>query len=109
MGGGIFVAATGFALVNATLSKPLLEAKFWTPELLFPDRRLVLGSLIFGVGWGLSGCCPGPALTNLGSSNLPPLIYVGCLVFGMLFEFAVDPFLECKNGASDTKMDGKEV
>ena len=94
MGGGIFVAALGFAVVNATNTKPLLEAKFWTPELKLPDGKLVVGSLIFGVGWGLAGACPGPALTNVGSSNVPPLVYTGCVVFGMMLEFIVDPLLK---------------
>ena len=94
MGGGIFIAAVGFAVVNATNTKPLLEAKFWIPELKLPDGKLVLGSLIFGVGWGLAGACPGPALTNVGSSNVPPLVYTGCVVFGMVLEFIVDPLLK---------------
>jgi len=93
MGGGIFICATGFLAVNAAFNAPLLAKEFWKPELINPDARLVVGSLIFGVGWGLAGACPGPALVNLGSTNIPPLIYNACLVFGMLLEQLVDPYL----------------
>lgn len=93
MGGGIFICATGFLAVNAAFKAPLLAKEFWKPELINPDARLVVGSLIFGVGWGLAGACPGPALVNLGSTNIPPLIYNACLVFGMLLEQLVDPYL----------------
>ena len=93
MGGGILICATGFAAANAKFAKPLLEKAFWVPDLTHPDARLVVGSLIFGVGWGLAGACPGPALVNLGSTNIPPLIYNACLVFGMLLEHIVDAHL----------------
>ena len=93
MGGGIFICATGFLVVNTALTKPLLEGSFWKPDLVKPDARLVVGSLVFGVGWGLAGACPGPALVNLGSTNIPPLIYNACLVFGIILEQLVDPYL----------------
>ena len=53
------------------------------------DRRLVIGSLLFGVGWGMAGFCPGPALTSLGTGNPKAVIFVIAMVAGMaLFEFA---------------------
>ena len=48
------------------------------------DRRLVLGSVIFGVSWGICGICPGGAVPSIGSGNPQVLIFVGALVFGML-------------------------
>jgi uncharacterized membrane protein YedE/YeeE len=47
------------------------------------DARLVLGSLVFGVGWGLSGACPGPAVAALGSGTLRAVTFVGALVLGL--------------------------
>lgn len=47
------------------------------------DRRLLCGSAVFGVGWGLSGICPGPALIDLGSGYLPGAIFAVCMAFGM--------------------------
>lgn len=48
------------------------------------DRRLVIGAAIFGVGWGLSGFCPGPALANLGAIRIEGLIFVPAMVVGMV-------------------------
>jgi len=48
------------------------------------DRRLVIGASIFGVGWGLSGFCPGPALANLGALRIEALVFVPAMVIGMV-------------------------
>ena len=48
------------------------------------DRRLVIGAAIFGVGWGLSGFCPGPALANLGALRIEALIFVPAMAVGMI-------------------------
>ena len=48
------------------------------------DRRLVLGAAIFGLGWGLGGFCPGPALANLGALRVEALVFVPCMTIGML-------------------------
>jgi uncharacterized membrane protein YedE/YeeE len=51
------------------------------------DRRLALGSLAFGAGWGLAGYCPGPALASLLSGGIKPLVFVLAMLAGMaLFE-----------------------
>lgn len=47
------------------------------------DANLVVGSLLFGVGWGISGMCPGPALAGLGAGFLPSTVFVICMLFGM--------------------------
>lgn len=46
------------------------------------DRRLIVGSVVFGVGWGLSGLCPGPALVSLGFGSLPGLAFVAAMILG---------------------------
>jgi uncharacterized membrane protein YedE/YeeE len=48
------------------------------------DGRLVVGAAIFGVGWGLGGFCPGPALANLGALRIEALVYVPTMTIGML-------------------------
>ncbi|MCG8393143.1 MAG: YeeE/YedE family protein, partial [Pseudomonadales bacterium] len=51
------------------------------------DRRLILGSLGFGVGWGLAGFCPGPALVALGTGSVKAVVFVAAMLAGMaLFE-----------------------
>jgi uncharacterized membrane protein YedE/YeeE len=47
------------------------------------DGRLVLGAVVFGVGWGLVGYCPGPALTSLGVGGWPTLLFVAAMIAGM--------------------------
>lgn len=47
------------------------------------DRSLILGSALFGVGWGLSGFCPGPAITSAGALALPGIIFTAAMVTGM--------------------------
>ena len=47
------------------------------------DRRLIIGSVIFGVGWGLGGFCPGPALANLGALRVEVLLFVPAMAIGM--------------------------
>jgi uncharacterized membrane protein YedE/YeeE len=49
------------------------------------DRRLVIGAAIFGIGWGLGGFCPGPALANLGALRVEALLFVPTMAIGMLF------------------------
>ena len=48
------------------------------------DRRLIIGAAIFGVGWGLGGFCPGPALANLGALRVEALLFVPAMAIGML-------------------------
>lgn len=48
------------------------------------DRRLIIGAAIFGVGWGLSGFCPGPALANLGALRIEALVFVPAMAIGMI-------------------------
>lgn len=48
------------------------------------DRRLLIGAAIFGMGWGLSGFCPGPSLANLGALRIEALVFVPAMAMGML-------------------------
>jgi uncharacterized membrane protein YedE/YeeE len=48
------------------------------------DRRLVIGAAVFGIGWGLSGFCPGPALANLGALRIEALTFVPAMAIGMV-------------------------
>ena len=86
MGGAVAVGALAFALARRrTVS--LLGAALRLPTARSIDRRLVLGSVVFGVGWGLAGFCPGPALVALGMGNGKALIFVAAMLAGMgLFE-----------------------
>lgn len=86
MGGAILVGAFAFTFARKrTLSLLGLEMRMPTATRL--DRRLVGGSLLFGVGWGIAGFCPGPALVALGMGEQKALIFVAAMLVGMgLFE-----------------------
>ena len=86
MGGAVAVASTVFFLARRrTIS--LLGAAMKLPTAKDIDRRLVGGSLLFGVGWGIAGFCPGPALVALGMREGKALVFVLAMLVGMgIFE-----------------------
>ncbi len=86
MGGAILVSVGAFALAKKrTVS--FLGGAMHLPTSRVIDRRLVLGSLAFGAGWGLAGFCPGPALVSLGTGNPKAVVFVLAMLAGMaLFE-----------------------
>lgn len=65
------------------LPSPLLATDFALPERRDLDAKLILGSALFGTGWGLGGFCPGPALTSLASGAFPVFVFVAAMGFGM--------------------------
>ncbi len=82
MGGAIAVASVAFAVAKRrTVS--LLGTAMRLPNARHIDRRLVLGSLVFGVGWGIAGFCPGPALVGLGMGVAKAGVFVAAMLVGM--------------------------
>ena len=86
MAGAIAVGIIAFAVARRrTVSFVGAEMKLTTPHHI--DRRLVLGSLLFGVGWGIAGFCPGPGLVALGMGEVKAVVFVGAMLAGMsIFE-----------------------
>lgn len=84
MGGAIFSALPGFWL-SRRLTKPLLANNFQLPDKKNFDRRLVGGAAIFGVGWGLVGLCPGPAISAITTGSPQVIVFVISMTFGMAF------------------------
>ena len=86
MAGAIAVGTIGFALA-AKRSRTLLGDVLRLPAATEIDRRLVAGGVLFGIGWGLAGYCPGPALAALLTGELKPLVFITALLAGMgIFE-----------------------
>ena len=87
MVGAIAVSGVGFfAARRRTVS--LLGAGMQLPGARDIDRRLVGGSVLFGIGWGIAGFCPGPGLVALGMGEVKAVVFVGAMLAGMvLFEF----------------------
>ncbi|MBT8146614.1 MAG: YeeE/YedE family protein [Gammaproteobacteria bacterium] len=84
MGGGLAVTLPAFRLILKR-DRPLLESRFFLPTRQDVDRRLIGGAILFGVGWGLAGLCPGPALTSLITLNSSVWLFVLAMVGGMVF------------------------
>ena len=82
MAGAIAVTATGYWFVLRR-PKPLLDDSFHLPGRNTIDRPLVIGSAIFGLGWGLFGFCPGPAITSLGLAATGTLVFVPAMLIGI--------------------------
>ena len=79
---GLTVAGIGYALVRRR--PPLFEKKSLWPAKKEIDQPLLFGALLFGVGWGLVGLCPGPAAANLAMLSLPVAVFVIAMALGML-------------------------
>ena len=84
MGGAIFSALPGFWL-SRRLTKPMLANNFQLPDKKNFDRRLVGGAAIFGVGWGLVGLCPGPAISAITTGSPQVIVFLISMTFGMAF------------------------
>ena len=82
MGGAIVVTFIGYRLVWRRPT-PVAGGKFQLPTRTDIDGRIILGPAIFGIGWGLGGYCPGPALTALGLAAPGTLIFVPAMLAGM--------------------------
>lgn len=82
MGGAVLVAFVGYRLVLRR-ERPVLAAGFALPTRKDIDRRLVTGAAIFGIGWGLGGFCPGPALTALSLASSGVLVFLPFMFAGM--------------------------
>ena len=82
MGGAILVGVFAFALAQRR-TRTFLGGALHLPGASDLDRRLVLGSLVFGAGWGLAGFCPGPALVSLGAGQPEAAVFVAAMVAGM--------------------------
>ncbi len=84
--------ATDFVAINIVprfVENPVLEGEF-RPRTRKLNRNTIVGAVIFGIGWGISGQCPGSALASLGTGNLPVLLgiaamFIGAYVMGRFF------------------------
>lgn len=83
MAGAVAVASIGFALAGRRGAPMFATQNLW-PTRRDIDAPLVIGAALFGVGWGLVGLCPGPALVNLAGLSLPVIVFVAAMAVGML-------------------------
>ncbi len=83
MVGALLVTVPAFRLVR-NRRRPVLGESFDLPKKSDPDARLVTGAALFGVGWGLVGFCPGPAVAALATGLTPVLAFVAAMLAGMV-------------------------
>ena len=81
LGGAVGLTALGYRLVFRR-GAPLWDSAFHLPLAQAVDRPLLLGSVLFGIGWGLSGYCPGPAIASLGYANAEALWILPAMLAG---------------------------
>ena len=82
MGGALCVTFPAFQLLLRR-GRPLLEERFFMPTRTDLDARLMGGAVLFGVGWGIAGLCPGPAVANLAFGSPEVAAFVAAMVAGM--------------------------
>ena len=90
MGGALIVSAIAYQIAKIKI-RPMLRNSFDLPQNKTIDQKLITGSLIFGVGWGLYGLCPGPALTHVLSQE--GLLFVAAMLVGMLVSYQIKKFI----------------
>lgn len=83
MGGALAIMAIGYQIARRR-QRPALDESFHYPTSTAVDRRLVAGAALFGVGWGISGLCPGPALAGLVTGTPEILTFVAAMAVGMV-------------------------
>ncbi|AUQ50313.1 DUF6691 family protein [Phaeobacter inhibens] len=82
MGGAILPMALAWQLTRGRA--PLVGGHFPTPPRQELDRRLIIGSVLFGIGWGLAGLCPGPAIASLSYGGTGGIIFIAAMLVGMI-------------------------
>lgn len=95
LGGAVMVAFAGMVM-RRRLRQPAFDDSFHLPATTPIDTRLILGSAIFGIGWGLAGFCPGPALAALSLGLTPVMLFVLAMLAGMT---TYDRFVQPKKPA----------
>lgn len=85
MGGAVIVMAIAWRF-QVRMARPLFGESFALPNRNDLDGRLITGSILFGVGWGLAGLCPGPAVASIATSPLDALTFVAAMLAGMAIQ-----------------------
>lgn len=88
MAGAVFASAIGYLGVRR-MRQPVFGTDFFIPENRRLDSQLIGGAALFGVGWGLAGFCPGPAVAGLVFGLWQPWLFVGAMLVGMVLQRAL--------------------
>jgi len=83
MGAALLFFIPLYRIVMKKLKRPLFNSEFSLPVNKLIDRRLVIGASLFGIGWGISGICPGPAIVNIAGGDPKIIAFIFAMGFGM--------------------------
>lgn len=83
MAGAVSVTMLAFRFV-VKRKQPIFDSEFHLPRLTKVDRRLLVGSGVFGLGWGIGGYCPGPGIAALSAGSVEALVFVAGMAIGSL-------------------------
>lgn len=89
MGGALIVTFTGYRVLFSARSSPLFDTIFHVPTLREIDLKLIGGSAVFGIGWGISGFCPGGAIPAMGFAPWPTALFLAAMAAGMMIARAL--------------------
>lgn len=96
----VMLGAVGVHLISYPLirkrSSPLLDTKWHVPTRKDVTPRLMIGSALFGIGWGLGGFCPGPGVASLTTGDLRAVLFVLSMIVGMFLFKKTEPFLRLR-------------
>lgn len=93
--GAVGVHIIAYPLVRKRTS-PLLDTRWHVPTRKDITARLFIGSMLFGIGWGLGGFCPGPGVTSLASGDSRVFLFVGAMLLGMIAFKKTEPYLKLR-------------
>ena len=97
----LIVTFVGYRILALSRQRPLMADRFCLPTAKQIDARIGAGSALFGVGWGLSGFCPGPAVTSLPLMASGTLIFVPAMIVGMVFARLLSQRLAARTVTTD--------
>ena len=83
MGSALLLFIPAYKVLKHKLQQPLFADEFSLPTTTSIDRRLLIGAGIFGIGWGISGICPGPALVNITGGEPKIIVFIFAMMLGM--------------------------
>lgn len=95
MGGSMLVYMPVYRIIRDH-KKPLWDMLYRLPTSSLVDARLIIGAVLFGIGWGVGGYCPGPALTSLGAFSSQAATFVAAMLVGMFAYQRIDARLRAK-------------
>jgi uncharacterized membrane protein YedE/YeeE len=102
MGGGLLVTLPVFQLGLGALNKPLFDTEFHLPNRTSLDFKLISGATLFGIGWGLVGLCPGPAIGSLAYLNIDILYFVAAMCAGMFVSGRIEEMMQPEQVVTET-------